>query len=161
MPTRPNGLWRKASFSLFSQIFFTLSTHMLATMSIRKKEAGMKTWQWVSIIVVALVVCVIGAVIGPFFAFGRGGSGYGMMNGYGNGMMGGSAPFGLIGMLLMWVFPLGVLVLVVFGIVWLVNAVSRPKSQSPVAPAKTCPNCTQPVQADWRNCPHCGTALEG
>jgi hypothetical protein len=110
MPTRPNGLWRKASFSLFSQIFFTLSTHMLATMSIRKKEAGMKTWQWVSIIVVALVVCVIGAVIGPFFAFGRGWGGYGMMNG---------------------------------------SLLSRP--------ART----ARPVQADWRNCPHCGTALGG
>jgi len=121
----------------------------------------MKTWQWVSIIVVALVACLIGAVIGPFFVFGRGLGGYGMMGGYGGGMMRdfGFAPFGWIGMLLMWVFPLGVLVLVVVGIVWLVNAVSRPKSQTPVAPAKTCPNCARPVQADWRNCPHCGTAL--
>jgi uncharacterized membrane protein len=125
----------------------------------------MKTWQWVTIIIVAVAALLVGAVLGPLFV-GGGGPGYwsrgGMMGGYsGGGMMGGFAPFGLIGMLLMWVFPLSVLVLVVFGIVWLVNAVSRPKSQSPVAPAKTCPNCTQPVQADWRNCPHCGTALEG
>ena len=121
----------------------------------------MKTWQWVSIIVVALVACLIGIVIGPYFAFGRGFGSYGMMGGYGGGMMGGLAPFGWIGMLLMWVFPLGVLVLVVLGIVWLVNVASRPRGQAPVAPAKTCPNCARPVQADWRNCPHCGTALGG
>jgi ribosomal protein L24E len=28
------------------------------------------------------------------------------------------------------------------------------------APARTCPNCHKPAQADWRNCPYCGTALE-
>jgi uncharacterized membrane protein len=121
----------------------------------------MKTWQWVTIIVVAVVALLIGAALGPFF-IGGGGLGYrgGMM---GPGMMGGYrlAPFGWIGMLLMWVFPLGVLVLVVLGIVWLVNAVSRPRGQAPVAPARTCPNCARPVQADWRNCPHCGTALGG
>jgi hypothetical protein len=136
----------------------------------------MKTWQWVTIIIVAVAALLVGAVLGPLFV-GGGGPGYwsrgGMtlaphasagVGGYsGGGMMGGFgfAPFGWIGMLLMWVFPLGVLVLVVLGIVWLVNAVSRPRGQAPVAPAKTCPNCARPVQADWRNCPHCGTALGG
>jgi hypothetical protein len=123
----------------------------------------MKTWQWVTIIIVAVAALLVGAVLGPLFV-GGGGPGYwnrgGMMGGY-SGMMGGFAPFGWIGMLLMWVFPLGVLVLVVLGIVWLVNAVSRSRGQAPVAPAKTCPNCARPVQADWRNCPHCGTALGG
>ena len=132
----------------------------------------MKTWQWVTIIIVAVAALLVGAVLGPLFV-GGGGPGYwnrgGMtlaphasagVGGYsGGGMMGGFVPFGWIGMLLMWVFPLGVLVLVVLGIVWLVNAVSRPRGQAPVAPAKTCPNCARPVQADWRNCPHCGTAL--
>jgi uncharacterized membrane protein len=116
---------------------------------------------WTAVIVlsiVALFAFLIGAsLIG---GFGGGYRGWRMM---GPGMMGGwgFAPFGWIGMLLMWVFPLGVLVLVVLGIVWLVNAVSRPRGQAPVAPAKTCPNCARPVQADWRNCPHCGTALGG
>jgi len=115
---------------------------------------------WTAIIVlsiVALFTFLIGASL--FGGFGRysGYAGWGMM---GPGMMGGFgfAPFGWIGMLLMGVFPLGLLVLVVLGIVWLVRAVSRPTSQSPVAPAKTCPNCARPVQADWRNCPYCGTA---
>ena len=124
----------------------------------------MRTWQWVTIIVVAVAALLVGAALGPLFVGGSG-PGYwgrgGMMGGYGGRMMGGFVPFGWIGMLLMWVFPLGVLVLVVLGIVWLVNAVSRPRSQMPVAPAKTCPNCAQPVLADWRNCPHCGMALGG
>ena len=103
----------------------------------------MKTWQWVTMIVVGVVALLAGAMLGPRFLWG-GGLGYrgGMMGGY-SGMMGGFAPFGWIGMLLMWVFPLGVLVLVVLGIVWLVNAVGRPRSQAPVAPAKTCPNCAR------------------
>ena len=124
----------------------------------------MKTWQWVTIIVVAVIALLVGAAFGPLFVGGSG-PGYwgrsGMMGVYGGGMMGGFAPFGWIGMLLMWVFPLGVLVLVVLGIVWLVNAVGRPRGQTPVAPAKTCPNCARPVQTDWRNCPHRGTALGG
>jgi len=63
-------------------------------------------------------------------------------------------------MLLMWVFR-WVCCAVVLGIVWLVNAVSRPRGQVLVAPAKTCPNCARLVQTDWRNCPHCGTILGG
>jgi len=116
---------------------------------------------WTAVVVlsiVALFAFLIGtSLFGGFGGFG-GYRGWGMM---GPGMMGGwgFAPFGWIGMLLMWVFPLGVLGLVVLGIVWLVNAVSRPRGQAPVAPAKTCPNCVRPVQADWRNCPHCGAAL--
>jgi len=116
-------------------------------------------WTMVAVLsIVALFAFLIGAsLIGGLGGYG-GYRGWGMM---GPGMMGGYglAPFGWIGMLLMWVFPLGVLVLALLGIVWLVNAVSRPKSQPPVAPAKTCPNCARPVQADWRHCPHCGTAL--
>ena len=120
----------------------------------------MKTWQWVTIIVVAVVALWVGAMLGPLFV--GGGQGYrSMMGGYGGGMMGGFAPFGWIGMLLIWVFPLGVLVLGVLGIVWLVNAISRPKSHAPVSSAKTCPNCARPVQADWRNCPYCGATLGG
>jgi len=115
---------------------------------------------WTAVIVlsiVALFAFLIGAsLIG---GFGGGYRGWRMM---GPGMMGGwgFAPFGWIGMLLMWVFPLGVLVLVVLGIVWLVRAVSRPTSQPLVAPAKTCQNCAKPVQADWQNCPYCGAALQ-
>ncbi len=121
----------------------------------------MKTWQWVTITVVAVAALLVGGVLGPLFLWGNTRGYPGMMGGYGGGMMGGFgfAPFGWIGMLLMGVFPLGLLVLVVLGIVGLVRAAGRPASQPAVAPAKLCPNCKQPVQADWRNCPYCGTAL--
>ncbi len=121
----------------------------------------MRTWKWVAVIIVAVIALLVGAAVGPLFV-GSSRLGYwnrgGMM---GPGMMGGwgFAPFGWIGMLMMWVFPLGALALVILGIVWLVNAVSRPGSQTLAAPAKTCPNCSRLVQADWRNCPYCGTAL--
>ena len=110
--------------------------------------------------VVVLFVFLIGAsLLGGFGGYGGYNRGWGMM---GPGMMGnwGFAPFGWIGMLLMWLFPLGFLVLFVLGIAWLVKAVSRPGgSQLPASPAKTCPNCHRPAQADWQNCPYCGTAL--
>jgi hypothetical protein len=121
----------------------------------------MRTWKWVMIIVVAVTALLVGAAFGPLLV-GGGRLSYwnrgGMM---GSGMMAdwGLAPFGWIGMLMMWVFPLGVLALVILGIVWLVNSVSRPGSQTSATPAKTCPNCSGLVQADWRNCPYCGTAL--
>ena len=132
-----------------------------ARASLRGIETMKVNWTAVIVLsIVALFAFLNGAsLIGGFGGFG-GYRGWGMM---GPGMMGGwgFAPFGWIGMLLMWMFPLGLLILVVLGIVWLVNAVSRPRSQLPVAPAKTCQNCEQPVQADWRNCPYCGAALGG
>ncbi|MDP1713310.1 MAG: zinc ribbon domain-containing protein [Anaerolineales bacterium] len=73
------------------------------------------------------------------------------------GMGWGYSPFGWIGMIFMWLIPLGFLVLTVLGIAWLVRNVSNstpPSSQSP------CPNCGKGVQADWQNCPYCGTALK-
>ena len=54
-------------------------------------------------------------------------------------------------------------ILVALGIVWLVRVVGKTGSNQPPAPAvptRTCPNCHKPVQADWHNCPYCGTALE-
>ena len=122
----------------------------------------MKAWQWVIIAVVAVVAVLIGAALGPLFLW-HGGLGYrGILGGYGRGMMGGFrfAPIGWIGMLLMGIFPLGLLVLVVLGLVWLVSVASRPTNQPAMTPTKVCPNCSRPVQADWRNCPYCGTALQ-
>lgn len=69
-------------------------------------------------------------------------------------MMGwGYSPFGWIGMGFMWLIPIGFLVLTVLGIVWLVRSVGG------AAPTRACPSCGRGVQADWRNCPHCGAAL--
>ena len=106
---------------------------------------------WTIVVIVALVVLLGVSLLG-----GRGYGGWGMM---GPGMMGGwgFAPFGRIGMLFMWLIPVGLLVLTVLGMTWLVRSVGS--GNNPPAPAKTCPSCGRGVQADWRNCPHCGAAL--
>ncbi len=105
-----------------------------------------------------LIVGII-AVIALLFLFGAG-----MMSGWGYGyrgwgMMGswGYSPFSWIGMLCMWLVPVGFIVLTVFGIVWLVRNVGNstpPSAQTP------CPNCAKGVQTDWQNCPYCGTTLK-
>jgi hypothetical protein len=78
----------------------------------------------------------------------------------GTGMMGYS-PFGWLRMLFGLLVPLGFISLLVAGGVWLVRAVTA--NSSPFTPAKTelnaCSSCGQNVQADWRNCPHCGAMI--
>ena len=108
-----------------------------------------------------LVVEITGIII-LLFLFGGGmmmdGWGYRGWNMMGPGMMGwGYSPFGWIGMLFMWLIPVGFIAVTVLGIAWLVRNVGNstsPSSQSP------CPNCGKGVQTDWQNCPYCGTALK-
>ena len=109
-----------------------------------------------------LVVSVI-SVIALLFLFGGGmmaGSwgyrGWGMM---GPGMMGGwgYSPFGWIGMAFMWLIPVGLIALVVFGIAWLARNVGN---STPLSAQTPCPNCGKGVQTDWQNCPYCGTTLK-
>ncbi len=71
--------------------------------------------------------------------------------------------FGRVGTLGMWAFilarlffPLMLIALLVLGGVLIGRSLSRPAA--PVARA-SCPNCGKPVQADWNNCPYCGTNL--
>jgi hypothetical protein len=103
-------------------------------------------------------VAVFGIVVLVAFLVGASllGGGWGMM---GTGMMGGwgLAPFGWIGMIFMWLIPIGFIVLTVLGVVWLVRAVGGGATLG--SPARPCPSCGRGVQADWRNCPHCGAAL--
>ena len=145
-----------------------------------------KVWKWVIGIVIGLVVLAVLVGVG-FLVFGRyhavriengytrgwSQQGPGMMpyNGFGEhmrgpGMMGrgGMMPFGgFIGGLIC----LGFLVLIVFGIFWLVRATRKStRVDSPAyitTPAAmpahlmdTCKKCGKPIQADWKNCPYCG-----
>lgn len=107
-------------------------------------------------IVVLLVFLVGVSLLGGWGYGGWGRMGPGMM---GPGMMGGwgFGPFSWIGMIFMWLIPVGLIVLVVAGIIWLVRMIGT--AGGPPSPARTCPNCGRPVQADWRNCPYCGQAL--
>jgi hypothetical protein len=89
------------------------------------------------------------------------GSRYGMM---GPGMMGdwGFGPFGWLGMIFMWVVPLGFLTLLVAGVVWLVRAATGglPNANPQTPPATgACPSCGRPTQAGWQLCPYCGESL--
>ena len=90
-------------------------------------------------------------------AGGWGYHGYAMMGP--GGMMGGwgYSPFGWIGMVFMWLVPVGVIVLIAFGVAALVQNVGNSTPPSSLSP---CPNCGKGTQADWRNCPYCGTALK-
>jgi zinc-ribbon domain len=111
-----------------------------------------------------LVVGIIG-IIALLFLFGGGmmsGWGYGY-RGYGmmgpGGMMGGwgYSPFGWIGMAFMWLIPIGILALIVFGVATLVKSAGNP---TPPVSQTPCPSCGKSTQADWQNCPYCGTALK-
>ena len=57
-------------------------------------------------------------------------------------------------MFLMWIIPLLILGLIVYGVSGngLVDAFKS-------ASNRACPHCHQPVQSDWKNCPHCGQTL--
>ena len=109
-----------------------------------------------------LVVGIIGFFL-LLFLFGGGmmsgwgyRGGWGMMDPY--GMMGwGYSPFGWIGMVFMWLTPLGVIALIVIGIAALLRNTGNPMPPSSQSP---CPSCGKGIQSDWKNCPYCGTALK-
>lgn len=105
------------------------------------------------------------AVIAALFLFGGGmmwgNRGYGMMGGYGMMSNWGYSPFGWfgmgLGMIFMWLIPIGVLTLIVFGVASLVRNTGNPPQATSLTP---CTNCGKGTQADWQTCPYCGTALK-
>jgi hypothetical protein len=138
-----------------------------------------KGWKWVIGIVLGLVILAVllgvGLMVRGNFhadrveAWDRRGydlRGPGMMpyGGYGYhmrgpGMMGyGVMPWGgIIGGL----FSIGFLALLVLGIVWLIRGLSKPAPvAAPVelsaATVNSCKKCGNPLQAEWKVCPHCG-----
>lgn len=118
----------------------------------------MKKINWTTVAVFVVVV-LLAFMIGTSL-FGRWGCcGYGMMGGYGGHMGWGFSPFGWfgmgLGMLFMWLIPLGVIALIVYGVVTL----TRNAGNNPPASSTPCPNCGKGVQVDWQNCPYCGTKL--
>lgn len=104
--------------------------------------------------IVTLLVLLIGAsLLGGFGRYGPSMMGPGMMGGFGR--------FGGLGIIFMWIIPLGFLILLGSGIVWLVRAVTGSPYVGPPAPpaASVCPACGRPTQAGWQHCPYCGEAL--
>ena len=127
----------------------------------------MKKTNWLAVSFIVIVALLALFWIGTMFGGGysgygmMGNGGYGMMNGYGGHMGGWSSPFGWfgmgLGMIFMWLIPVGVIALIVFGVVALTRNVGTNAPNA--STTASCPNCGKSVQADWKNCPHCGTAL--
>lgn len=125
----------------------------------------MKKTNWLVIGIISIVAILILFWVGTMI--GSGYRGYGMMGGYGgmmgggSGMMGGFSPFGMfgmgLGMIFMWLIPIGILALIVFGAASLVRNTGNPPQATTLTP---CANCGKATQADWQNCPYCGTALK-
>ena len=110
----------------------------------------MKSTNWT----VVAIVGILALLILMFGASLIGSRGY---NTYGYGGWGMMGPWMMGGMFFMWLVPLGILVLTVMGIAWLVR--TGASSTNPGAPAHPWPSCGRSVQADWKNCPYCGTVL--
>ncbi len=121
-------------------------------------------WAIGALAVLGLLALFVGALFligwtgwGPrWFWTYRGG--WGMM---GPGMMGGwgFGPLGWLGVIFMWLSPLGLLILLILGIAWLVRAIAQPRGQALAEPGRICPACGHPAQAGWRHCPYCGQSL--
>ena len=113
---------------------------------------------WTVVVIVGIILIIVLFVVGLLGGWGYPGGGYRAWAMMGPGMMGGwgFSPFGGIGMLFMWLFPAGFIILTALGVAWLARNLGSPS----LPPAgRACPNCGRGVQADWRHCPHCGTAL--
>ena len=112
---------------------------------------------WILAIALGLVILFLlpSLLMGRFWTGGYGGMmGPGMMSGFGF-----MNPFGFFGMALMWLIPIGILVLLVIGAVYLVNSLTRSGNVAPPASDRKCANCGKAAQPDWATCPYCGNAL--
>lgn len=80
-------------------------------------------WMAVAVFVIAFLLVLL---VGTSLLGGWNNWGWGMMSGWPSGMMHGwgFGSFGWIGMILMWLVPVGFVVLVVLGIVWLVRGLT-------------------------------------
>ena len=114
-------------------------------------------WWIVGIAIILVSILLFG---GGMMSGWRSG-GYGMMGGYSGHMSWGYSPFGWfgmgIGMLFMWLIPIGILALVVYGVVALARNSGNNTSTTSQSP---CPNCGKGMQVDWKACPYCGTSLK-
>ncbi len=116
----------------------------------------MKKINWLVLTIISVIALLF--LFGGGMMSGWGYRGWGMMGGP-SGMMGGwgYSPLGWVGMLFMWLVPVGLIALAVFGITWFVRNVGN---STPPSIQNPCPNCGKGVKADWQNCPYCSTALK-
>ncbi|OJX40310.1 MAG: hypothetical protein BGO78_15215 [Chloroflexi bacterium 44-23] len=131
-----------------------------------------KWLKWLVIGGVALVILGVGFSLLSPVAYGRTGNwayddcsmwgSRGMMDNWGGTGMLGYSSFGWFGMFLGFLIPVGFIALLIAGGIWLVKVFSS--NRTPFTPAKVaviaCSSCGQNVQANWRNCPHCGSMID-
>lgn len=135
----------------------------LASLRPYRQSNKVKTRNWLAVALALILVLCVGLALGAGLrGYGFPGGMMGRLGGYGfpGGMMGGWG-WGLGSLLvmgLMWLVPLGFVALLALGVIWLVRSVSAPAVLS--TPVGTCPACHKNVQADWQNCPHCGSPLK-
>jgi hypothetical protein len=93
----------------------------------------MKKVNWLVVGIISAVVVVLlfgGSMVMGGWNYGGGGmmgnwgNGGGMMNNWGN------SPFGWIGMIFLWLIPIGAIVLAAFGVFWLVRNTGKTKPPS-------------------------------
>lgn len=111
-------------------------------------------WKWFLGVAVVLLVLVALPFVFRSFGYGMMGGGWHrpMMGGYGFMPFGGF-PMGF-GMASMWVVPIGLILLAVYGVT---RFASQPNAAA--LPKKACPHCDKSVQEEWKNCPYCGSEL--
>ena len=118
----------------------------------------MKRINWLVIVTGGIIVLLLLFTAGMFSGWGMMGPGMTLAPGVSAGVSRwGYSPFGWIAMIFMGLIPVGIIVLAVLGIVWLVRNLG---SFNLPAADHACLNCGKGVQADWQNCPYCGTSLK-
>jgi len=119
-----------------------------------------KVWKWVLLFLGVFLVAFFVAL--PLLGLGGFGHVYGWMpmmglrsGGCGLWGSGFGSGFGLFGgalmMLGMFLIPLALVALIVFGVVSLTR-----KNQPEITSSRPCANCGKPVQTGWVACPYCG-----
>ena len=139
-------------------------------------------WKWFFIVLGAFVLIALGFGVTMFLLRGGFSQPYGLRSGY--GMMGSRfyRPGLMMGGMMLWMVLrgllwIGFLVLAGFGVAYLVKGSSKKSVSAAVASAPVmqtaagessassaptvpvCASCGKPVQADWSNCPYCGSPL--
>jgi hypothetical protein len=135
----------------------------------------MQNIDWRQVLTFGLVVLVVfflglGLLFlllgGGFGLMGRGIMGPGGMRGGwcpscgGTGRLRGGLLGPALGLTLTCLVPIGLLILLIAGGIWLARNTRQATPVSP-APSATCPSCGRAVDPAWRNCPYCGEDLQG
>jgi uncharacterized membrane protein len=67
---------------------------------------------------------------------------------------------GILGGLLMFALPVGIIALIVVGVILLVRSSRKSNTVENATEPLVCPECGAEVLSDWKVCPHCGHSLE-